>query len=238
MCRIVSLLYILLNLRLSILYAYFLLAIGCVNAMAWNGEKPEYPVQLTGIQAHYHARKPVSFNIKLQPAFYWGSLGLEMEFSVGHNISFGVNTIGRLGSWDQSPISNRIRTQDAAQNGMMSELFFRFYIHDKEHKSHFAPAGFYIHANLGTNFIVYSDASLRPFSLITFTQKKEGDQNQAPSYITRPQPFFGGLGFGYQVIIFPQHLIGNIFVGTQANVSGDNKFQMSVYISPSIGWLF
>ncbi len=196
------------------------------------------PLKITGLNVHYHARKQVSFNIKIQPAVYWGSLGLEMEFTIGHNISFGLNNIGRLGSLDLSPISNRLQTQDYQQNGLLSEIFFRYYLNGKDHKSHFAPAGFYIHANVGTNYIVNSDGTLRPFSIVTFTDKKVGDQNQTPQVFSRPQPYFGGLGFGYQVIIYPQHLIANIYLGTQANFNGENKFQLSLYISPSIGWLF
>jgi len=209
-----------------------------VLAFAEIGSKPSSPQKVTGLLSHYHAKKPMSFNIKVQPAFYWGTLGLEMELSAGHNMSFGVNVLGRLGSLDKSPINEKIRTEDYQQNGMAAEIFFRYYLHDKEHKSHFAPTGFYVHFNAGTNFIVYSDGSLRPFNIVTFTQRKSGDQNQSPQFFSRPQPYFGGVGIGYQVIIFPQHLIGNIFFGTQANVSGDNKFQLALYISPSIGWLF
>lgn len=231
-------LYISLDLRFSAVKVCFFILFTSVFASAETTNRYFSPSKVTGLLAHYHAKKQVSFNVKLQPAFYWGTLGLEMEFSVGHNISFGLNTLGRLGTLDQSPIDNRVKTSDFQQNGLLTELFFRYYIHDKDHKSHFAPAGFYIHANVGTNFVVYSDGSLRPFTIVTFAQKKEGDQNQTPQTLTRPQPYFGGLGFGYQVIIFPQHLIGNIFFGTQANVTGENKFQLSLYISPSIGWLF
>ncbi len=187
---------------------------------------------------HHHKRKEYSLNIKSQPGFFWSSLGIEAEISIKQKYSAGINIIGKLASLDGIEQISKSRQDDYLQNGILIEGFFRYFLHEEDHHTFHSPTGFYIHSFIGASNIIYADGNIRPFCMHNQLESAKGNQIQTPSNINSPKPFYGGVGFGYQFIILPGHIIGNFLLATQANVNSNDKFMISFFVSPSVGWLF
>ncbi len=186
------------------------------------------------------------FNLKSQPAFFWSSWGLEAEFSfkdkysvgINRKVSFGINIIGKVASLDGIEQIAKSRQDDYLQNGILAEIFFRYYLQIGDHFTYHSPTGFYAHSFLGASNIAYGDGNVRPFCMHNQLEASKGNQIQSLSSINSPKPFYGGLGFGYQFIILPNHIIGNFLISTQMNLSSNDKVLISLFVSPSVGWIF
>ena len=176
-----------------------------------------------------HKSKLEGFNIKLSPSFFWKTATLELEYPVAKHFTIGLNFLAKLGRWDGKKSNRTIPYEDYLKNGFGVELAGKYYI------KHDAPEGFYIQANVAYNNFFYQDGTTRPFSFFTHWRNQNGASS---SEFKAPKPIQFGLGVGYQVILLPKHFIGNVMIGTLGNFSGDNEFQFSVYLAPSLGYVF
>lgn len=169
------------------------------------------------------------FNIKLSPSFFWKTATLELEYPVSKHFSVGLNFLAKLGRWDGMKANHTIPYEDYLRNGFGVELAGKYYFKPE------APEGFYAQANIAYNNIFYQDGTTRPFSFYTHWREQNGATS---SEFKAPQPFQFGLGVGYQVILLPKHFIGNVMIGTLGNYGGENQFQFSIYLAPSLGYVF
>ena len=164
------------------------------------------------------------FNIKFSPAFYWKTIGVELEYIASPKISVGLNLYGKWGPTRPEKI-NETSSYNFFQEGIRAELALKYYIMKK------APEGLYIQANLAYSQLSYYNGSVHPYTLL--------NMGLPFSEIgVKPKPYGGGLGLGYQIIIIPKFLIADFMLGMQANVAGNNKVFASLYAAPAIGIIF
>lgn len=174
-------------------------------------------------------KKLEGFNIKLSPSIFWKTMVLEFEYPITKHFSVGLNVLAKLGSWDGVKANRTMPKEDYMNNGIGFELAGKYYFTPDAHE------GFYTQANVAYNNIFYFDGNTRPFSFYTHWREQQGATS---STFNAPKPFHFGLGVGYQVILLPKHFIGNLMIGTQGNFADDGNFQFSVYLAPSLGYVF
>ena len=175
------------------------------------------------------------FNLKLQPAFYWSSLGLEVEFVLSAKVTVALNIIGKVSGLDGShAIKNKI-SDDFFKTGYLAELIGRYYIPLNKKKLTLAPSGFYIQAAVGFSKLLYFDGSTRPFSLNSRFPNNYDSYGNAD--YTELVPVIGGIGVGYQVELLPGKIIANMLIGSQTNIDSKGAF-FTLYASPSVGIMF
>ena len=210
---------------------YFLVFITfCLNSSLYAGN---------GLKSYSYLPKHISddgmsisrFNIKIQPAVFWATLGLEAEYVVSPKFTLALNILGKLGETDAKNNFRPIKKQDFLENGYLAELTGRCYIQLTKKKIALAPTGFYIQATVGYSKLLYFDGNTRPFTLHT-RKRNINDPN-----FKNPTPIIGSLGAGYQVELVPKKIIANLSILSQTNID-DRGFFLSIYISPSIGILF
>ena len=182
-----------------------------------------------GIYYNSQKSKLEGFNIKLSPSVFWKTIVVEFEYPITKKFTIGLNVLAKLGSWDGVKANRIMPKEDYLNNGIGFELAAKYYFTTD------APEGFYAQANAAYNNIFYFDGNTRPFSFYSHWREQQGATSGT---FTAPQPFHIGLGVGYQVILLPNHFIGNVMIGTQGNFSGNNAFQFSVYLAPSLGYVF
>lgn len=180
---------------------------------------------------YYNSQKSKleGFNIKLSPSFFWKTATLELEYPVSKHFSVGLNILAKLGRWDGLKANRTMPNEDYLNNGMAFELAGKYYIKAE------APEGLYIQANVAYNNFFYQDGTTRPFSFYNHWRDQVG---ASATTFKAPSPFQFGVGVGYQVIILPKHFIGNVMLGTLGNFGGNDQFQFSIYLAPSLGYVF
>lgn len=204
------------------------------NAFSEEGNKDElkagiHSPLLTNGSRGVMKSKLQGFSIKLSPSIFWKTATLELEYPIARHTTIGLNVLAKLGQWDGKKANRTIPNEDYLKNGVAIELFGRYYI------KHDAPEGFYVQGNIAFNNFFYFDGTTRPFSFYAHWRDQQGTLS---SEFKTPKPFQFGVGLGYQVLILPNHFIGNIMLGTLGNFSGDNQFQFSIYLAPSLGYVF
>jgi hypothetical protein len=176
------------------------------------------------------------FNLKIQPAFFWATIGLEAEYIVSAKMSVALNLVGKYAQMDAKNNIHNLEEQAFLDNGYMAELIGRYFITLSKRNLGLAPTGFYVQASVGYSKLLYFDGSVRPFSLHTRV-RPQGSDVSSPSSFSQPQPFIGGIGAGYQLELLHNKVIANFLVGAQAG--SDNKgIFLTFYVSPSIGMMF
>lgn len=173
---------------------------------------------------------PRGINIKLSPALFWNTLGLEFEFPFTKKLSASINLMGKLGRTDGRNTTFKVKEEAYLKDGYLGELSFRYYFAGK------APEGIYIQANFTYSNILYFDGTTRPYTLHNHWKDLNG--LRTPADFPDLLPYSGGLGLGYQVVIIPEHLIGNLMLGAQSNIDQEGNPLLSVYLYPSIGFKF
>ncbi len=208
----------------------FLLLFSISNLWA-NHPKVSKTEAPTHQSLYYNSQKSKleGFNIKLSPSIFWKTMVLELEHPIGKKFTIGLNVLAKLGTWDGVKANRTMPQEDYLKNGVGFELAAKYYFTAD------APEGFYAQANAAYNNIFYFDGNTRPFSFYSHWREQQGATS---STFIAPQPFHFGLGVGYQVILLPKHFIGNVMIGTQGNFSGNNEFQFSLYLAPSLGYVF
>ncbi|MBC7389792.1 MAG: hypothetical protein H7329_11310 [Opitutaceae bacterium] len=209
------------------------LVICCISLSTFAGTGLKYGnLDIRNTNDGNHASR---FNLKLQPAFYWSSLGLEAELVLSAKVSVALNIIGKVSGLDgKHAIKNKI-SDDFFKTGYLTELIGRYYIVLNKKKLTLAPSGFYIQAAAGFSKLLYFDGSTRPFSLNTrFPNNYDSNGNADYSELV---PIIGGIGTGYQVELLPGKIIANMLVGGQTNIDSKGVF-FTFYASPSVGIMF
>lgn len=168
------------------------------------------------------------FNVKIMPAVFASTLGLEFELPLGKGSSLGVNLLGKYGRLDNPRIS---RPVDYFETGYRAELAYKYYFSQK------GPFGFYGQAFVGYSKLVYDNGNTRPFALNLRNLDINGDPRNYSEF-KLPKPYTGGIGIGYQVKIIKDKLIGNMMLGAQLGFEEDKTLFYSVYLNPSIGYAF
>jgi hypothetical protein len=182
-----------------------------------------------------HKKKPAKkeetgkFNIKTSPAFFWKTVVLEIEAPIGDKFSIGLNIYGKLGRTDGKNANFKVKKQDFLTDGIRAELAFKYYF------SGTAPEGLYMQTNFSYNQIVYADGTTKPYTLNSHIKPAD---TSATGALLKPYPYSAGLGVGYQMIIVPKHLIGNFMLGVQGNMDARKETFISIFVAPSIGYLF
>lgn len=169
-------------------------------------------------------------NIKVMPAFYWGTLGFEAEYPVTQKISIGLNFAGNLGRADGKNANFKIKPEAYLEPGYNIDLVGKYYFKGE------APEGLYATLNFSYNTKLYFDGNTRPFTL--HNRWKELAGLRVPNDLVKPKPFNSGLGIGYQLVIIPKHIIANMMLAAQGQIDNNNDFFISIYLVPSIGYVF
>jgi hypothetical protein len=167
------------------------------------------------------------FNIKTSPAFFWKTIVLEIEAPLGNKFSVGLNLYGKLGRTDGKTANFNVKKQDFLNDGIRAELAFKYYFKP------IAPEGLYLQTNFGYNQIVYADGTTKPYTLNSHVETAD-----TSATTSKPFPFSAGIGLGYQMIIVPKHFIGNFMIGVQGNMDSKENPFLSIFVAPSIGYLF
>lgn len=203
----------------------------CTNA------KAETPTSVMKLQKPVMLNVPGSFrgpgpNIKISPAIYWNTIGMEFEMPMGM-MSFGIAGMYKFNERLGNDKNFKVRPEDYQQDGFRAELFGRYFFRGE------SPVGLFVEGKLFYNTIIYFDGNPMPYTL--YNRWKELDGLRSPNEIRKPNPFgLGGAG-GIQVMVVPNAIIANLKVGldlNQDNPDNDNKLFLSIYLQPSIGITF
>ena len=204
-----------------------------ITANAGNGNRIDL-TSVIGSKSKKALSSKAGINITLQPALFYSSIGGSGEYVIGKKTSAGVNFLYKFGNIEGAKNTLNFKDEDHLKPGILAEAFFRYYIKIKGTRGK-APFSLYTQFSLGYNDIIYFDGNTRPLTL--HNNWKELDNNQEV-ILESPQPYLGGLGAGYQLLLIPRHLIANLFVGLQGTSASDGKLIMSFFVSPSIGLAF
>lgn len=177
-------------------------------------------------------KKPKSkgTNIKFSPALYWKTITTSAEFPLSERSSLGLTAFAKYGLNDSRFTNLPANTETFLNDGLGGELFFRYYFKKR------APEGLYLQAYGGYNQIVNFDGSVRPYTLYNTWNMK--NQVKSASTLIKPQPYNFGISSGFQLIIIPDHIVGDVLLGVQGNIDKNNSLFFSVYLLPSIGYKF
>lgn len=175
------------------------------------------------------------FNIKVQPAFFWATLGIEAEYVVSPKMSVALQVLGKLGQTDSKNKVRAIKQEEFSESGYMAEIIGRYFIQLSKKKLVLPPSGFYVQASVGYSKLLYFDGNTRPFTL--HSRRRPSTDPRKPNDFSQPLPIIGGIGAGYQVELLPKKILANIAVGAQTNLDNKGVF-FSIYVSPSVGFMF
>lgn len=165
-------------------------------------------------------------SIEFIPAFYWNTVGLQVEYPLNFKLSVGVNILYSMGLNDE-PATFDFRDDAYLNGGIAFDGFAKYFFSGK------APEGVYAYANISYNNILYFDGNNRPYTLHNHWREFQDAQSLD---FKNPNPLNGGLGAGYQVKIL-KHLIADVLTGVQLQTS-EKGFYPSVFILPSVGYVF
>lgn len=167
-------------------------------------------------------------NLKLMPAVFASTLGVELEIPIKKASSFGVNILGKYGRFDNPRIQKPV---DYFDTGYRIELAYKYYFAKK------GPLGVYAQVFVGYSKLLYDNGNTRPFALNLRNLDLNSDPRTDNSF-DLPKPYTGGLGIGYQTKLYKDKIIGNLMLGSQVGFDAQNVIFYSVYLSPSIGYVF
>ncbi len=171
-------------------------------------------------------------NIKISPALYWSTIGLEYEIPMGM-MTFGVAGMYKFNERYGNDKNFKVRPEDYQQDGFRAEIFGRYFFRGE------SPVGLFFEGKVFYNTIIYFDGSPMPYTL--YNRWKELDGLRSPNEIRKPSPFGIGGATGIQVMVIPNAIIANLKVGldlNQDNPDNNNKLFLTIYLQPSIGITF
>ncbi|HEX8547114.1 MAG TPA: hypothetical protein VF691_09150 [Cytophagaceae bacterium] len=171
-----------------------------------------------------------SLNIKLSPAIFWKTAVVEFEYPLTSKITVGLNLLGKLGRTDEAKANAILKNENLVNNGLRAELAAKYYFKNE------APTGFYIQSNVAFGNLIYFDGNVRPYTLHNHWKKPTAEDPKGK--LERPFPVSAGIGGGYQLVLLPKHIIGNLMLGVQGNMDQQNNFFVSIYVAPSLGYMF
>jgi hypothetical protein len=171
-------------------------------------------------------------NIKLAPAFFWNTVGIDGEYVIKHKFSISALVYLKYGRTDGQKRPFIIKNEDYLGQGYRVELQGKYYL--KQDKKNKGPYGMYVQGNFSYGNMVYFDGTTRPYTINNRWRDFVG--LSVPSEIENPKKISFGAGLGYQVIIIPKQFIANVMVGTQLGFGQKNPF-VSFYFQPSLGYI-
>lgn len=167
-------------------------------------------------------------SIKVIPAFFWNTYGLQAEYPLSFKVTLGMNAYYYTGlpkdGGDEKPVHQAFHN-----NNFGVDVFGKYYFKDN------APEGLYAYANVSYNKMLYFDGNNRPFAL--HNNWKDFDGFDKNNVLAIPSNLSGGVGVGYQIKFMP-HLVGDATFVTQIQTSSDGGAYFSLHILPSVGYLF
>lgn len=175
-------------------------------------------------------KKKSGVNVKILPAFFWGTFGLSGEIPISEKFTANINLLGTLGRLDGKNANYSTRPESYMSEGWRAEAMFRYYIKGE------APTGFYAHLNFAYNNLFYYDGNTRPYTLVNNWRETNGVR--LPSNFEKPNPISAGLGIGYQLEIIPDLIIVDAFCTLQGHMDANGDPFLQVYVAPSIGYKF
>jgi hypothetical protein len=197
------------------LVVFLLLAGLTLNAQRRQPKRrrPNYP----GLNGH---------SIQAIPAVFWRTMALSGEYTVSPAFAVGVYGAYYFGE----PIKETTKVAQAYHSpGFDAGLYAKYFW------TGYAPEGF--HSSLGVHYntIVYSSGNIKPYALHKYwIDNTPIDINDR---IVLPNSIHVTLNTGYQVVVIPNNVIGNIELGT-AHGFGSNGYRLSIFIQPSLGFVF
>ncbi|MEQ8360857.1 MAG: hypothetical protein RH860_15300 [Cytophagales bacterium] len=202
-----------------------------------SNSKAETPFSVMKLNNPVMMNVPGSFrgpgpNVKISPAIYWSTIGLEFEMPMGV-MTFGVAGMYKFNERFGNDKNFKVRPEDYQQDGFRAEIFGRYFFRGE------APVGLFFEGKLFYNTIIYFDGNPMPYTL--YNRWKELDGLRSPNDIQKPNPFGLGGATGIQVMVVPNAIIANLKVGldlNQDNSENNNKLFLSIYLQPSIGITF
>ena len=172
-----------------------------------------------------------ALNVKIMPALYWSSLGLEIEYPISDAFTVGFNILGKLGRTDGKNVVFKIRPESTQDPAYRLEVAAKYYL------SNNAPTGIYIQLNASYGNLLFFDGTNRPYTLHSKWKNFDGGV-RSPTEIEVPQDYSFGIGAGYQLIVIPKKIIANIMVGTQLYLERTSDIYPAIYLAPSLGYMF
>lgn len=169
---------------------------------------------------------PLGFSFKLVPALYWGTMGAQVEYPLSKKLSACVMVMSKLAE----SRGYSVKKEDFHENGFAIDLIGKYFLTGE------APEGLYGLLNLSYNTMLYFDGSTRPFTM--HNRWKEFNGYRVPNDLVKPKPINVSLGVGYQLIIIPQHIIADVFIGASSSIDQDNSIFFQFYMAPSLGYVF
>ena len=105
------------------------------------------------------SKMPLGFTVRLVPAFFYNTYGLELEYPFNGQSTLGLNALYYTGSGSAKTDSSEVGDGTFADPGLLIELQYKFYF------TGMAPTGLYAMLAVGYNSIAYPDGSTRPFTV-------------------------------------------------------------------------
>lgn len=199
------------------------------------------PQEDAGVRRADAIASPV--NVKLLPALFWNTVGLEVEVALSGSFTLGVAGHAKWGPTDADRNNLRLLDQSYYDAGYLVEVFGRYYPLQP------APSGWYLQANAAHGNLLYADATTRPFTLLTLRDLP--DQGSLTRRVSESKPYAFGLGSGYQFMIPSARLIVNLMGGVQMGFwdsptapqedltrDTDGRPYVFFYVAPSVGFYF
>lgn len=172
-----------------------------------------------------------ALNVKAMPAFYWSSLGIEIEYPLSDVFTIGLNILGKIGRTDGRNTVFKIRPETHQESAYRLELAGKYYFQQS------APIGFYAQLNVTYGNLLFFDGTNRPYTMHSKWKQFNGGV-RAPATIETPKDYSFGIGGGYQLVVIPKKIIANIMVGTQLYLEQTSGIYPSFYVAPSLGYVF
>lgn len=169
---------------------------------------------------------PLGLSIKLLPALYWGTVGAQVEYPLNEKISLGVMIMSKVAESKDFTVKH----EDFQDSGFSIDIYGKYFLKGE------APEGLYGVASLSYNTMLYFDGNTRPYTL--HNRWKDFNGFREISDLVKPNPLNLSFGVGYQMIVIPQHIIADVFMGISGNMDENNSPFVQIYIAPSLGFVF
>lgn len=169
---------------------------------------------------------PLGMSFKILPALYWGTLGAQIEYPISKKVSASLMVMSKL----SESRGYSVKKEDFHESGFSIDLLGKYFLIGE------APEGLYGVLGLSYNSMLYFDGSTRPYTM--HNRWKDFNGFRVPNDLYKAKPFNATLGTGYQLIVIPQHIIVDVFMGISGNFDHNNSFFVQFYVAPSIGYVF
>ncbi len=179
-----------------------------------------------------NGKKEKHMAVRIVPAFFWNTIGIEFERQLKQKISVGLNTTLTFGRDIDNDRLIQANAQGSAilNQGIGIDLIIKKYFNK-------GFTGLFFSASASFNSIEYFNSDKKPYTLYNSLLRKTKDEIlETNTNVTNS--YGASLGIGYQMIMIPDHLIVNIESGIATYLTVTNVPFFSLYLAPSIGYKF